>query len=490
MSDAVLEAVEGELATMIGKRFSGEEPELTPVAKAAVIVASEQEPVTPFDFDAEFQTKVAAFAIRDDGFMRRTSHLLKPEFFENVGEAILVNIALRHVKKYRSVPDATSMRLAIKDDATAKVIRRDDVKEVTKAYTALYEVPLRNREFVEERVARFAKHQAMGNAIMRSVDLRETGDFDKIDKLMREATSVGLNEDGDSYDYFSQIAQRTEERMDKASGKRPPQGITTGIPKMDELLYHRGWGRKELTSIMGGAKAGKSTALIFHAKSAAMAGFNVLHVTLEMGATIVADRLDACITETLMKELVNNTHGIRKKIEEIMTTKHGHLEIREFPSGTLTSGALRQLIERYKSPGRNTDGSERPPIQFDLIVVDYADIMAPMYRTDNVIENSKSVYIDLRAIATEENAAVLTATQTNREGYKSAVAKAEHVAEDFNKVRTVDLLISINKTEEEAKRGEARLYFAASRNQESGFTIHISQRLDMMKFVDAVLGIE
>ena len=85
---------------------------------------------------------------------------------------------------------------------------------------------------------------------------------------------------------------------------------------------------------------------------------------------------------------------------------------------------------------------------------------------------------------------MLTATQTNREGHKATVAKAEHVSEDFNKVRTVDLMISINKTEEEAKKGIARLYFAASRNQEDGFTIIIKQNLEMMKFVESVIGEE
>lgn len=162
----------------------------------------------------------------------------------------------------------------------------------------------------------------------------------------------------------------------------------------------------------------------------------------------------------------------------------------EYPSGTFSPNQLRQLVQRYKTPGRNPDGSLRPPIKFDLIVVDYADIMAPNYRTNDAIENSKSVYVDLRAIAFEENAAVLTATQTNREGFKSTVAKAEHVAEDFNKVRTVDLMISINKTEEEAARGESRLYFAASRNQESGFTVVIKQNLSMMKFIEDVVRIE
>lgn len=116
--------------------------------------------------------------------------------------------------------------------------------------------------------------------------------------------------------------------------------------------------------------------------------------------------------------------------------------------------------------------------------------MAPNHRTNDPIENSKTVYVDLRALGFKHNLAVLTATQTNREGYKATVAKAEHVSDDFNKVRTVDLMISINSTEEERLAGEARLYFAASRNQESGFTIHIKQDLARMKFIESIVRIE
>ncbi|TOK02641.1 DNA helicase, partial [Vibrio parahaemolyticus] len=82
-----------------------------------------------------------------------------------------------------------------------------------------------------------------------------------------------------------------------------------------------------------------------------------------------------------------------------------------------------------------------------------------------------------RAIAQREELAILSATQTNREGHKSVTAKAEHAAEDFNKIRTADLVISINATEEEMAKGEARLFFAASRNQKGEFTMRIKRDL-------------
>lgn len=465
---------------------------MTATAAALEPTRSAEEPAeepSKFDFDNEFQTKIAALALRDDEFLRRTAHLLLPEYFENVGEAKLVDIALRHFRKYHCAPDRTSLVKAVRDAIASKQISKEIYPLVSNALQTLLKEDVSNRAFVEDNVVDFAKQQAMASAIVRSVELLKRGEFVKIDDLVQAALNVGINEDGEMYDYYDKVADRTIIRIEKETGVLPPQGITTGTEKLDNLLYHRGWGRRELTSIMGGAKAGKTTALIHFARMASFVGFNVLYATLEVGANIISDRMDASVAGVVMKELGAKAASVAEVVKKA-GEKAGRLIIHEYPSGTLSPNMLRQLLQRYKTPGRNTDGSTRPPIKFDLIVVDYADIMAPNYRTQDAIENSKSVYVDLRAIAFEENAAVLTATQTNREGFKSTVAKAEHVAEDFNKVRTVDLMISINKTEEEAARGESRLYFAASRNQESGFTVVIKQNLSMMKFIEGVVRVE
>ena len=490
MTDAAIAAAEKSVASMIGASFSGAGAPSAPAPEA--VVASEEERVTfssEEDFDADFQDRAAALACRDAEFLRRTGHLIKPEYFEDVGNAGIVNLVLKYWKKYGTIPDAVILNTLVVEAIKTKQVGKAEAPLLVGACKKVKITSLAGREYIEERVTEFAKHQAMSQAILASVPLIGQKRFDKIETMISTAAAVGVNEDGDEYDYYARIEERTKTRLDAASGLLPPQGITTGIRKLDELLYHRGWGRKELTSIMGGAKAGKTTALINFAKNASLAGYNVLYATLEVGANIISDRLDASNTETLMKELGTKIHAVREKIEELAKNA-GVLKIREFPSGTLSPNQLRAVIERYKSPGWNKDGTVRPPIKFDLIVVDYADIMAPNFRTSDTIENSKSIYVDLRAIAHEEDAAVLTATQTNREGFKSAVAKAEHVAEDFNKVRTVDLMISINKTEEEAARDEARLYFAASRNQESGFTVVIKQNIAAMQFLTSVLRIE
>ena len=465
-----ISTAEGSVVSMIAGSFSGEPATLAPSSYAS-------EETVKFEFDAAFQTRIAAMAVRSYDFMRHAAHLLKPEYFENEAEATIVSIVLDYYHKYKEIPDPKIAVSIIRDAINSGRIRKDTSPLISPCLRGLLKEGLFGIEYVEEKLVEFSRHQAVSSAILRSVDLLAQRKMPQIEKAIKEAINVGLSEEGEGYDYFGRIHDRTAERLDAASGVRAPRGITTGVSKLDEKLFHKGWGRKELSSIMGGAKAGKSVSLVNFAKMASLRGHNVLHVTLEMSAKIVEDRLDASISDTMMKELGKHIKDIESKVSAI---KAGKLIIHEFASGTLTPSALRNLVERYQSRGTT----------FDLIVVDYADIMAPDFRTDSVIENSKSVYLGLRAIAFDFDAAVLTATQTNRDGFKSVVAKAEHVAEDFNKIRTVDLMISINATDEERKRGEARLYFAASRNQEGGFTIRIKQDLSKMQFIIGVLGEE
>ena len=441
--------------------------------------APSTESLTPFDFDEAFQSKIAAHSLRDLEFMRRVSHLIKPDYFENIGEAALVNMSVEFFRKYQAVPDAATCVQLIKEKREKKLLKGEAYDAVKASFRELYKTELMGGVYVAEKVAEFCRDKATENALLASVEFLNGKNFTKIHEVMKEALNVGMNEDGDEYDYFEKIADRTDRRLDMAAGKIKPNGITTGYQRMDDLLYHKGWGKKELTLLMGGAKSGKTTALINFGRTAVMTGKNVLYVTLEVAASIIADRLDASISDNEMRELSKSIHDVRTKIEALKG-KTGKFKIHEFPPGSFSPNMLRRLIERHKNKG----------LIFDLIVLDYADLMIPDFRMNDAIENSKNVYTGLRAIATEEDAAVLTATQTNRDGFKSTVAKAEHVAEDFNKVRIADLVISINATEEEKAVGEARLYFAASRNQESGFSIFIKQDIAKMKFITSILKVE
>lgn len=432
-----------------------------------------------YEFDAAFQQKVVALMLRDAGFLRRTVGLVKPDYLENDADRAIAKVALDYFETYKKTPDFKLVPTLLKAAIVGKKLRADLVEPIKERIREINKTDLSDREFVIDEVAAFARHQAMTAAIMDSVGALEKGDFGKIEKLVRQAMIVGANEGSEDYDYFSGIDSRTTKRIDMLAGVIKPDGITTGVPELDKLLYHGGWGRKELSVIMGAAKAGKSTSLGEFGKNASLAGYNVLYVTLEVSRDIIADRLDANLSDIAIRVIKDNPHAVKAKIAAA-AAKAGVFKIREYASNTFKASQLRRLLEDYRANS----------VVFDLVIVDYADIMVAERFSGEPREDLRTIYLDLRAIAFDYNCALLTATQTNREGAKAAVAKMTDVAEDFNKIRTADIVISINAVEEERKSGEARLYFAAARNGETGLTVRIKQDRERMQFIKKVLSVE
>lgn len=453
--------------------------ELEEVAEAATKSSAKG---VRYDFDSGFQSKICAMCLRDTPFIQRTDGLIEPDYFESEIEAALVNIANRYYKRYKKAPsDEETLKLLIAKDMKDRVIRKElGPLMFTHARNVLLKSDISDRDLVIDEVSEFARHQAVCKAIEASIGHLDKRNFTDIQKLLQSALNVGSNSEHGIYSYADEIDSRTEERTERAAGRGPLTGVSTGYVELDSYLYHKGWGKGELSVLMGGPKAGKSLALINFGINAAASimRFNVLYVTLELGAKIIADRMDANISKQMMFELGKNITEVQEHVRKWRASA-GHFHIIEFPTGSMKVSDLRRIIERKKAEG----------IKYDLVIVDYADLMSPERHVDDAIENSKSVYVALRGLAMQEHIALLTATQTNREGAKSAVAKMEHVSSDINKVRIADALISINKTEEEAANNEARLYFAAMRNGPSNFSLRIRQNIDRMSFCETIIGV-
>jgi len=447
------------------------------IEEAPATSPEEEEAVKGYEFDQIFQKKIVGFVLRDQNFVERTDGLIQPKYFENPSDAALIDALQGYFKRYRAVPNISTFITYLKDTLALKKLSDADKKAIKGRLKEIWASGVSDKEYVIDKVADFARTRAMEEAIMASVPLLEKKDFGKIEKLIREATLVGAKIGRGGYDYFKEIDSRTELRKALLTGTVTYDSITTGYEEIDKHLYRRGWGRRELSILMGRAKFGKSMGLSDFAKNASMVGHNAIIFTCEMGADIYADRLDANFSETAMHVLGSKPSIVAKAIKEA-EKKAGKLIIEDFPSNTLKPSMMRRVIEDYKSRG----------IKFDLCVMDYLDIFAPETPTGIPREDSRLIWLDARAIMQEENMAGLSATQTNREGAKATVAGATDVAEDYNKIRTADLVISGNATDAEIKAGKARLHFAASRNQKE-LTLDIEQDREMMKFIKRVVGV-
>lgn len=428
---------------------------------------------TAYEFDETTQTEIASCIMFDSEFARRTQGLVKPHYFGNEIEAIYVDLATRHFDKYGEAPSGTVWKELIKDAITTGRFRSDQRVDAVHKLAECAKLTVRSRGWLMDAIAEFAKQQAVVAAMTEAVNaVFKTTDperFRKAETVLSDAFTIALKTEDEDYDYFERIEERTEERKEIMAGGRPKTGVTTGVEELDALLYHQGWGRQELSALMGGAKASKSFHLTFFAGMAAQAGHNVLLITLENSIKITASRLDAMMSGVGLSEEFRSPYAMEGGVRGMATRPGmGKIKIRRAPAGVFTPSGLRRMLDEYKTKG----------IRFDLIVIDYTDLMAPDHWTQNPIENSKAVLVGVRQVAVDENAAVLTAFQTNREGHKSAVVKADQVAEDFNKIRIADIVLGINRTEDERAEAKSRITFAAARNQPDGYTLFVVQDLD------------
>lgn len=470
--------VEDSIASMIEKEMA---PVIQDDAIAKMTAEKESDfEASQYDFNVDFQRQIVALQMRDPKFAKQTQGLIKSEYFDNRAEQILIDLAQTHFNKYqRTLTDIGTMRDVLSAAIADKVIRANEKDDVVSKIKEIYTTAINDRVYVADRVANFAKTQAIQQAMYNSLRWIEKGDYAKIEESMTAAMRVGVNDAGEAYEFFEQVADRSQERRDIKAGKIRPNGIPIGVPQFDNLLFHKGFGRGELSIFMAAAKRGKTAALWDIGKRYAVQGFNVLGITLEVSKKVIGARLDANVSGTPMGSLNDNIDEVESLVKSA-GLRAGRYDIYEFPSNSLSPNGVIALIEQRKSEG----------IVYDAIIVDYLDIMTPNRWMPNDIANSKSVWSDMRGIAQEENVVMVSATQTNRDGLKGAVADDVDVAEDYNKIRIADLVISINATEEEMRNGEARLFFAASRNQKSKITVKIKNSMETMRFLTDVLDIQ
>lgn len=440
--------------------------------------------VTHYEFDDDVKESIVALLCKDTDFCTKTEGLVLEDYFENEAEKVIVRIALRYFESYREAPTALVVKESIRELIIDKKLRKDLAIETVHKMKTCFEKEITSRAWILDNVCEFARQQAMINAIIQSSSLIEkTGDksrFDKVKEIIDKANEVGsFVEEDDGDDYFEGIDKRTDERILSESGKLPPVGITTGIREIDEILAHKGYGRKELSVWMGPPKSGKSFALVQAGASAVLDGKNVLHVTLENSREICNMRYDSYFSKVAMNDRFKSPIAMKTGVLEAKR-KSGILKVREFASGSFAPRDMRKLLDYYATKG----------IKFDLVVVDYFDIMRPDIIKENDLANHKSIWVTMRGIAFDWDLAMVTATQTNRTGATAAVARATDVAESFDKIRTADIVFSINRSDDEKAERKARIYLAAGRNQTDGVTVCVTQNLGIARSVDTVEGVE
>lgn len=134
----------------------------------------------------------------------------------------------------------------------------------------------------------------------------------------------------------------------------------------------------------------------------------------------------------------------------------GEMRISVYPNSTISVPEIKAILQDWARHGWAAD----------VVVIDYADILKPINGAAETRDQINATWRALSALRQEMKCLVVTATQSNADGYKTEVLGKGNFSGDKRKNAEVTGMIGINVNKEDKKKGLARLNWVALREGE------------------------
>ncbi len=394
-------------------------------------------------FGHSFQIKIVSALITDRDFLQQSYDMVSPNYFDNDASKWIIKNTLTYFDKYKTVPTMEVFKVEV--DKIKNEVQGVAVKELLKeAYKSSKSNDL---DFIKNTFLDFCKNQTLKNALMKSVDLLELGDYDDIRNLIDKALKAGVEKDL-GHEYMAELEDRYREEARHT--------IETPWPLVNKLLCG-GLGQGDLGMIAGGPGGGKSWALVALGAQAVKLGYTVIHYTLELSEKYVGRRYDACFTEIP----VGDIGDAKEDVKDRLSTLRGGLYIREYPAGQATVNTIHAHLEKCIQQN----------IEPDLIILDYADLLnskASKEKRDKLDD----IYTGLRGLATQMKLPIWTASQVNRSGAREDIIQGDRMAESYSKMMITDFAMSLSRNAEDKENGTGRWHIMKNRYGADGMTFN------------------
>ena len=401
-------------------------------------------------FGKTFQEDLCHLILNDRSFADQMFEVLDLRFLELKHLRVFTGKIEQYRKKYGVHPTSNIMHSIIRTGLDAEP---ESVKVRIREYYARVlangQIP-DSADFIKDTALDFCKKQKLKEALIKSVELIKSSSFDEVSKVIDEALKLG-SDNTLGYDYLADFEARF---LKKA---RDP--VTTGWQDIDDIVKG-GLGKGELGVVVAPTGAGKSMVLVHLGAQALKAGKNVLHYTLELADTVVANRYDSAITGVELKNLTVFKEKIYDEIKDIQ----GRLIVKEYPTRSASIQTIKNHVEKLK----------RRDFTPDVIIVDYGDLIRPENsRKDEKRHQLETIYEELRGIAQICECPLWTASQTNRSGLNAEVITMESISEAFNKCFVADFIFTVSRTVEDKNTNQGRIFVAKNRNGPDGLVYPI-----------------
>ena len=403
------------------------------------------------DYTPEIQKLFLELMMQDAQSYVRVQNIYNPENFDRSLRDVAKFIAT-HSAEYKTLP-------------TYEQIRAVTGVELRPIPTAIDG----HQEWFMQEFEGFSRKEELSRAILKAADLLEEGDYDPVEKLIKDAVQISLTKDLGT-DYFADPKARIDKYYN--SGGQ----VSTGWPTMDKILYG-GMSRGELNIFAGGSGSGKSLVMMNIALSWLQQGLSGVYVSLELSEELVALRTDAMLTSTGTKDIRKDIETTELKVK-MVGKKSGKYRIKALPAQSNVND-IRSFIKEYQIQTNN---------KVDFVMVDYLDLVMPVsvkVNPNDQFIKDKYVAEELRNLSQELNVLFVTASQLNRSAVEEIEFDHSHIAGGISKINTADNVFGIFTSRAMKERGRYQIQCMKSRSSTGvGMKIDLEYNIETMRITD------
>jgi replicative DNA helicase len=315
----------------------------------------------------------------------------------------------------------------------------------------------------------FTRRQELERAILKSADLLEKGEFEPVEKLIKDAVQISLTKDMGT-DYFADPKARIEKYFN--SGGQ----VSTGWPQLDRLLYG-GFSRGELNIFAGGSGSGKSLVMMNIALNWLQQGLSGVYITLELSEELTSLRTDAMLTNMSTKDIRRDMDTTELKVK-LVAKKSGNYQVKGLPAQSNINDIRAYLKEYQIQTGKRVD----------FVMIDYLDLLMPVsakVSPNDLFVKDKYVSEELRNLAKELAVLMVTASQLNRSAVEEVEFDHSHISGGISKINTADNVFGIFTSRAMKERGKYQIQCMKSRSSTGvGQKIDLEYNIETMRITD------
>jgi replicative DNA helicase len=325
-------------------------------------------------------------------------------------------------------------------------------------------------EWFLDEFEKFTRRQELERAILKAADLLEKGNYDPVEKLVKDAVQISITKDMGT-DYFADPRARLM-ALKSNNGQ-----ISTGWPTVDSKLYG-GFNRGELQIFAGGSGSGKSLFMQNLAVNWSQAGLNGIYVSLELSEGLCSMRIDSMMTETSSRDIFKSIDDIEMKVR-MLAKKAGKLQIKYLPAQS-TVNDLRAYCKEYEI---------KMGAKIDFLCIDYLDLLMPVsakVSPSDLFIKDKYVSEELRNLSKELNVLLVTASQLNRSAVEEIEFDHSHISGGISKINTADNVFGIFTSRSMRERGQYQIQLMKTRSSSGvGTKIDLDFNVETLRITDS-----